>query len=72
MPKLLVKVFGDSAGDVYDLQEAGNFMNFSEQIIAVNGKRVSSLEELIQIMDQPEYRDQEFIEITMITAIDGG
>ena len=72
MPKLIIKIFGDSVGDVYDLQEARNFMNFSEHIIGVNGKRVNSLEELMQIMAQPEYRDQEFIEITMITAIDGG
>jgi hypothetical protein len=72
MPKLFIKVFGDPVGDVYEWQEAMKFLHFSEQIIGIKGKRVCSLEEFLQLMAQPEYRDQEVIELTLIPAIDGG
>jgi hypothetical protein len=72
MPKLIIKVFGDSGEDIYDLQDAGKYLNFTEQVVAMNGKRISSLEEFLQIVAQPEYRDREYIEVTLISAIDGG
>jgi hypothetical protein len=72
MPKLIIRVFGDSGEDIYDLKEASKYLNFTEQVVSMNGKRISSLEEFLQITAQPEFRGREYIEVTIISAIDGG
>lgn len=72
MPRLLVKVFGDPGEDIYDLEEARYLFNFANQIVVIDGQNVRSYDELVKIVSQEKYRDQEFIEIVQIPATTGG
>jgi hypothetical protein len=72
MPKLLVKVFGDPGEDIYELEEARHLFFFTDRIVVVDGQGVHSYEELVKVVSQEKYRDQEFIEVVQIPAIQGG
>ncbi len=72
MPKLLVKVFGDPGEDIYGLEEVKYLFNFAEQIVVIDGQNVRSYDELVEIVSQERYRNQELIEVVQIPAITGG
>jgi PDZ domain-containing secreted protein len=72
MPKLLVKVFGDPGEDICELEDAKYLLDFGNQIIVLDGQDVRSYDELVKIVLQEKYRDQEFIEVVQIPAIAGG
>ncbi len=72
MPKLLVKVFGDPGEDIYDLEEARYLFDFAHQIVVIDGKNVRSYDELVKIVSQEKYSNQEFVEVVQIPAIAGG
>ena len=72
MPKLLIKVFGDPGEDIYELEDARYLFNFASQIIVVDGQNVRSYDELVKIVSQEKYRDQELIEVVQVPAIAGG
>ncbi len=72
MPKLLVKVFGDPGEDIYDLEEARYLFDFAHQIVVIDGQNVRSYDELVKIVSQEKYRDQESIEVVQIPAMTGG
>ena len=70
MPKLLIKPFGYSSGKVYELEQARH-LNFKE-IVLVDGRRVLSYDDLVQLVSQDNYKNQEQIEIVLLPAIAGG
>ena len=72
MPKLLVKFFGDPGEDVCELEDARYLIDFSDRIVVVDEQEVRSYEELVKIVGQEKYRDQEIIEVVQIPAITGG
>jgi len=72
MPKLLIKVFGDPGEDMCELEEAKYLMDFSSQMIVIDGQQIHSYDELAKIASQEKYRNQEFIEVVQIPAITGG
>ena len=72
MPKLLVKVFGDPGEDICELEEARYLLVFADRIVVVDGQDVHSYEELVKVVSQEKYRDQEFVEVVQIPAIQGG
>ena len=72
MPKLLVKVFGDPGEDICELEDAKYLLDFGNQIIVLDGKDVRSYDELVKIVLQEKYKNQEFIEVVQIPAIAGG
>jgi PDZ domain-containing secreted protein len=72
MPKLLIKVFGDPGEDICELEDAKYLLNFADRIIVVDGQGIRSYDELVNIVSQEKYRDQEFIEVVQIPAIAGG
>ena len=72
MPKLLVKVFGDPGEDICELEEARYLLVFADRIVVVDGQDVHSYEELVKVVSQDKYRDQEFVEVVQIPAIQGG
>jgi PDZ domain-containing secreted protein len=72
MPKLLIKIFGDPGEDICELEEAKYLLNFANQIIVIDGQDVHSYDELVKIVSQAKYSDQELIEVTQIPAITGG
>jgi hypothetical protein len=72
MPKLLVKVFGDPGEDIYDLEEARYYFDFSNQIVVIDGHNIRSYEELVTVVSDEKYSDRELIEVVQIPAITGG
>jgi hypothetical protein len=72
MPKLLIKVFGDPGEDLCELEEAKYFLSFADRIIIVDGQNINSYDELVKIVSQDKYRDQEFIEVIQAPMITGG
>jgi PDZ domain-containing secreted protein len=72
MPKLLVKFFGDPGEDLCELEDAKYLLDFTGRIVVVDGQEIRSYDELVKIVDQEKYRDQEFIEVVQIPAITGG
>jgi hypothetical protein len=72
MPKLLIKVFGDPGEDMCELEEAKYFIDFSRQIIVIDGQQIRSYDELAKVASQEKYRNQEFIEVVQVPAITGG
>jgi hypothetical protein len=72
MPKLMIKVFGDPGGEICELEEASNYLNFESGIIVVEGQNVYSYDDLVQIASQEKYRNKEYIEVSQIPPIEGG
>ncbi len=72
MPKLLIKVFGDPGEDMCELEEAKYLIDFSSQIIVIDGQQIRSYDELAKVASQEKYRNQEFIEVVQVPAVSGG
>jgi len=72
MPKLLVKAFGDPGEDICELEEARYLLFFGDRIVVVDGQDVHSYEELVKVVSQEKYKDQELIEVVQIPAVQGG
>ncbi len=72
MPKLLIKVFGDPGEDMCELEEAKYLLDFSSQIIVIDGQQIRSYDELAKVASQEKYRNQEFIEVVQVPAVTGG
>ncbi len=70
MPKLLIKPFGYSNGHVFELEQAKN-LNYKE-IVLIDGRRVNSFNELLELVKQENYKKKELIEVVLIPAIAGG
>ncbi len=72
MPKLLVKVFGDPGEDICELEDAKYLLDFGSRIIVLDGQDVRSYDELVKIVLQEKYRNQELIEVVQLPAIERG
>jgi hypothetical protein len=58
--------------DIGELEEAKYFLSFDYRIILVDGQNIHSYDELVKIVCQGKYRDQEFVEAVQMPAITGG
>jgi hypothetical protein len=47
-------------------------LNFSAGMIMLDGKRIQSYAELVQLVSQDKYKGQEFVEIVGILPVAGG
>jgi hypothetical protein len=72
MPKLLIKAFGDPGEDICELEDAKYLFDFTSQIIVIDRQNARSYDELVKIVSQEKYKDQEFIEVVQVPAITGG
>lgn len=72
LPKLVIKIFGYSVEDVYELEEAKYILNFAERTIVVDGQEAHSYDELVRMVSQEKYKNKEFIEVVLIPPIAGG
>lgn len=70
MPKLIIKPYGYSTGKVCELEQANN-LNYKE-IVLIDGRRVQSYDELLEVVAQDNYKNSELIEIVVLPAISGG
>jgi len=72
MAMLLVKFFGDPGEEVCELEDARYLIDFTDRIVVVDGQEIRSFDELVKMLNQGKYRDQEIIEVIQIPAITGG
>jgi PDZ domain-containing secreted protein len=72
MPKLLIKFFGDPGEDLCELEDAKYLLDFADRIVIVDGQEIRSYDELVKIVEQDKYRNQEIIEVVQIPAMTGG
>jgi hypothetical protein len=73
LPKLRVKTFPGAEEELRSF-EKGKDLPFLDVLIFIEGKRVSSYEELVQLADEDGYRDRESLEVMVLSAglFDGG
>jgi hypothetical protein len=72
MPRFKVKFFGDPGEDICELEEVKYLFNFTDRIIVVDGQTVYFYDDLVVLVSQEKYKDQEFIEIVQVPMIEGG
>ena len=77
LPKLKVQPIFDSKmeADVFDLEQARNrFFYGHETVVLVEGQVINSHAELIKLASQDQYKNKEFLEVTLLpnTFIGGG
>ena len=72
VPKLIIKPFGNLSGDVYNLEEAKNYLNFDEWNIIIEGQAIHTYEELVQMVTRDKYKNMEIIEVDVLPLISGG
>lgn len=71
-PQLVVKVFGNAGEDTCELAKAGYLFGFEDRIVVVEGQRVNSYDELIQLASRDSYKNKDYIEVVLLPAIAGG
>ena len=75
-PKLKVKWFLESfSEETIDLEHAKYRLPLGPPYalsVMLDGQRINSYEELVQLAAQDNYKDREFIEVVVLTTIGGG
>jgi hypothetical protein len=73
LPKIKIKLPpGYPEEEAFDLEEAGDRLNFERGVIAVDGQRVPSYDELVKIASQDKYKNIEYIEVVVALFATGG
>jgi hypothetical protein len=74
LPKIKIKLLPATypIEDVFDLEQARERLNFNAGMIMIDGKRIQSYEELVELVSQDKYQGQEFVEIVGILPVAGG
>jgi hypothetical protein len=67
----MIKPLGYTNCTLCDLEHARN-LNFSGAIVLVDGRRVSSYDELVRLVSQNVYRNRETIEVVILPLVTGG
>ena len=70
----MIKLFGyqSDSDDVCELEQAEYLLNFDGGIIMVDGRKVHSYDELVQLASQDDYKNKEFIEVNLVLPFLGG
>lgn len=73
LPKLRVKTFPSSNEETRDFEQAKD-LPFLDVLIFVEGQRINSYQELVQLVAQDPYKDRESLEVMVLSAglVDGG
>ena len=74
LPKLRVKSFpGYPNDDIRDFEQA-EYLPYPDVLIFLEGQRVNSYDEFIQLATQDSYQERQFLEVMILSAglIDGG
>jgi hypothetical protein len=72
-PKLKIKLpCGDPSEYLIDLEQAKQYLNFSEGVFSIEGQGIQSYDQLVQIASQDKYRNKEFLVVELLQIIGGG
>jgi hypothetical protein len=47
-------------------------LNFDDSLVIIDGRQARSFDELVQIVTQEKYKDEELIEVIVLPAVEGG
>lgn len=73
LPKLKIKPPSGSVKEyICDLEQARQYLNFSEGVFMVEGQSIHSFDELAHIATQDKCKNKEFLEVEWLQAIGGG
>jgi len=73
LPKLKIKLpLGSLSEDVCELEQAKYRLNFDDGVLLVEGQTVHSYDELVQLANQDNYKNKEFLEVVLLQVIEGG
>jgi len=73
LPKLIIKLPSGSPDEyVCELEQAKDFLVFTEGVFLVEGKGVQSFDELARIVRQDKYKNVEYIVVELLQPIVGG
>jgi hypothetical protein len=68
----MIKPSGRMSDQIWDLEQAREHINFKGNIILVDGRRVRSYDELVEVVTQERYADKEFIDVVIMPVMAGG
>jgi hypothetical protein len=72
-PRLIVKKeAGDPEGEIQEFEQAENFPFHEEIIIVVEGRQITSYEDLLKMAGQEKYKDKKYLEVMFLPMIIGG
>lgn len=76
MPKVRVKslLYGESkkSDTTYDLEMVKKHFDEGDAVVVVEGRLISSYDDLVNLLAQDQYKDKEPVEIMLVPIIEGG
>lgn len=73
LPKLKVKGLGwDVSEEIRDFEQAKYFPFGHDVIIVAEGQVITSYDDLVQLVDQEDYKNKKFLEVMFLSIIVGG
>lgn len=72
-PGLKIKLpSGSFVGDVLELKQARDLLDFEHAVFMVDGQTVHSYEELSALVTREDNQEKEFVEVALLQVIEGG
>jgi hypothetical protein len=72
LPKLAIKYFGNPGEDLCDIEQARYILDFETRIVVLDGQKVKSYADLVQLASQSKYRGKQSIEVVVLPTLVGG
>jgi hypothetical protein len=72
LPKLVIKSLSRASKEVCELEQAKDRLNFKSGIVLVDGRKVRSYDELVELVSQERYADKESIDVVLMPPLVGG
>jgi hypothetical protein len=72
LPEFKIKYFGFPDEDIRDLDQVGELFGIKGMLIMIDGQRIGSYADLLQLIAQDSYKDKQRIEMVLLPAVAGG
>jgi hypothetical protein len=72
LPALKIKYFGFADEEICDLDQAEYLFGIRDMIVLVDGQRIGSYADLLQLVTGDRYKDTKHIDVVLLPAIAGG
>jgi hypothetical protein len=73
LPRLKIKLpSGDPGEFTCELEQARDYLNFSEGLFVIEGQGIHSYDELVHVVEQDKYKNKEFLVVEYLQFIGGG
>ena len=58
--------------DICELDQAGYLFSFADRSVVIDGQRINSYDELLELAGRKEYRDRQYIQVDLLHTMAGG